>query len=360
MEALLEDARKAPELYTKARRLDTAYQLKRLALAAAAKECAQMAGKTVCLIEADIAAANPPIPPKESGAMKGKKGVAPDATPSKFALSHMRRAYNPYQPQEVAAICDQAIARGKIPSREMFRDGIGAKTKTEITRERRAAVAKEKAERLAKPHDSKIKLYALPIHKLAAEIPPESVDLVFTDPPYEKPGVPVYSELSKFAGDVLKPGGSLLALSGSAWLPEIVQRICEDKRLKWQWCLKYVMGGGESRNYDRRVFTAAKLVFWLVKPPYKGYWINDKIMVPPKPKGYNRGFKNHKWAQSHLGMEAILAKGFAYPGQVVCDPFLGGGSTAVAALKRRCDFIGSDIDPAHVKAAEDELAARID
>ncbi len=348
LKGLLEDSRKAPALYVKASRLEDARKWQRLALAADAKEFAQLAGKIVCLIEADIVAASPPIPPKERG--RGhKQNVNAALTFSKATLSQMRRAY-PGSSNDVAARCDKAIARGKTPSREMFLN----EADIAMNKERIAAVAREKAALRAKPHKSKVQLYALPIQKLAAKVPPESVDTIITDPPYEKAGVHLYSVLKAFGIHALKPGGSLLAFCGSAWLPEIMRRICEDKRLKWQWALKYVMGGGETRNYDRRVFGACKNVLWLVKGKYKEpCWINDKVTVPPKPKGY----KAHKWAQTPDGMDAILAKGFAFPGQTLCDPFLGAGSAALAAVHRKCNFIGSDIDPENIKITKDRLAA---
>src|SRR5262249_14964743 len=40
--------------------------------------------------------------------------------------------------------------------------------------------------------------------------------------------------------------------------------------------------------------------------------------------------------------EAMLC-GSAEPGFVVCDPFVGSGSSAIAALKRGCRFVGCDI-----------------
>ena len=40
--------------------------------------------------------------------------------------------------------------------------------------------------------------------------------------------------------------------------------------------------------------------------------------------------------------EAMLC-GSVEPGFVVCDPFVGSGSSAIAALKRQCSFVGADI-----------------
>ncbi len=238
LKGLLEDSRKAPALYVKASRLEDARKLQRLYLALDAKEFARLAGKIVCLIEADIAAATPPIPKKETG--RGhKRSITGEVTLSSKTLSTMRRAY-PGSVNDVAARCDKAIARGKTPSREMFLN----EADIAMNKERVAAAAREKAALWAKPHKSKVQLYALPIQKLAAKVPPQSVDTIITDPPYEKAGVHLYSVLKEFGIHALKPGGSLLAFCGSAWLPEIMRRICEDKRLKWQWALKYVMGGG--------------------------------------------------------------------------------------------------------------------
>ena len=41
----------------------------------------------------------------------------------------------------------------------------------------------------------------------------------------------------------------------------------------------------------------------------------------------------------------LMLRGSAEAGMVVCDPFLGSGSSAVAALKCGCRFVGCDISP---------------
>ena len=47
----------------------------------------------------------------------------------------------------------------------------------------------------------------------------------------------------------------------------------------------------------------------------------------------------------------------AEPGFVVCDPFVGSGSSAVAALRGGCRFIGADIDERAVALSRDRCAA---
>ena len=45
---------------------------------------------------------------------------------------------------------------------------------------------------------------------VSKDIPDNSVDLIFTDPPYSKEYLPLYEELAKLAIRILKPGGSLV------------------------------------------------------------------------------------------------------------------------------------------------------
>jgi len=54
--------------------------------------------------------------------------------------------------------------------------------------------------------------------------------------------------------------------------------------------------------------------------------------------------------------ERMLA-GSAEPGFVVCDPFVGSGSSAVAALRGGCDFIGADIDARAVELCRERCDA---
>ena len=48
---------------------------------------------------------------------------------------------------------------------------------------------------------------------------------------------------------------------------------------------------------------------------------------------------------------------YTFRGDVVLDPFLGSGSTAIAALKSERAYIGYEIDPEYAKLAEARLAA---
>ena len=283
-----------------------------------------------------------PTPPKERG--RGhKKNVAGEATFSKFKMSKKRRIY-PKTSEDMAAALKEAERLKVSPTDKFFEEWTG--------KQRIEAAKVRKADKEARKRLKSVKLYNLPIADLAAKIAPESVDVIFTDPPYNKPGIPTYSELSRFAGKCLRKGGSLIALSGNLFLPQILARIIEDKRIRWNFQLAYIMDGPTPQIHAAKAFSSVKPVLWLVKPPYRGEYINNRITAPPRQTSSN---EFHKWGQSVEGMGEIL-RHFAFPGDTVCDPFLGGGSIALAAHKRGCKFIGGDIDPEAVKITRGRLA----
>jgi site-specific DNA-methyltransferase (adenine-specific) len=46
---------------------------------------------------------------------------------------------------------------------------------------------------------------------------------------------------------------------------------------------------------------------------------------------------------------------YTYSGDVVFDPFMGSGTTALAALQARRHYLGCEIDPAYVELAQRRL-----
>jgi site-specific DNA-methyltransferase (adenine-specific) len=52
---------------------------------------------------------------------------------------------------------------------------------------------------------------------------------------------------------------------------------------------------------------------------------------------------------------ADLIEKFTYPGQLICDPFLGGGTTGVVAMKLGRRFIGLDIKKETIDIARQRI-----
>lgn len=47
---------------------------------------------------------------------------------------------------------------------------------------------------------------------------------------------------------------------------------------------------------------------------------------------------------------------YTFTGDIVLDPFMGSGSTAIAALKAKRKYVGYDIDPEYIELAEERIA----
>jgi site-specific DNA-methyltransferase (adenine-specific) len=61
--------------------------------------------------------------------------------------------------------------------------------------------------------------------------------------------------------------------------------------------------------------------------------------------------------QKPVALFSRMLAGSAEPGMTVCDPFVGSGSAAVAALLAGCAVVASDIDPRAVRMASERCAA---
>src|SRR5205823_1738980 len=53
--------------------------------------------------------------------------------------------------------------------------------------------------------------------------------------------------------------------------------------------------------------------------------------------------KVHHWGKSEMSMMQLIRR-LTRPGALVCDPFVGGGTTAVACARTGRRFVGCDID----------------
>jgi 16S rRNA G966 N2-methylase RsmD len=169
------------------------------------------------------------------------------------------------------------------------------------------------------------------------EIPKASVDVIITDPPYPKEYLPLYSELAQFSAKALKPGGSLVLMCGLSYLPEIIRDM--GKHIRYHWMLSYLTPGGQSPQlFSKRVVSGWKPLLWFVNGNYTGDWVGDVCRSDANDKTH------HHWGQSESGMSDIVAR-FSNPGDIVLDPFCGGGTTGVVAASMNRQFIGIDCDP---------------
>jgi site-specific DNA-methyltransferase (adenine-specific) len=55
----------------------------------------------------------------------------------------------------------------------------------------------------------------------------------------------------------------------------------------------------------------------------------------------------------------IMLSASAKKGDVVCDPFLGSGSSAISAINNHCNFVGCDISDKSIKTSKDRIEVYI-
>jgi DNA modification methylase len=175
-------------------------------------------------------------------------------------------------------------------------------------------------------------------------LPASSVDLIFTDPPYLRKYLDCYRWLADEAARVLKPGGFVLAICGGLYLNHIF-RFFDDAGLNFFWKYETFMAGKElSRvwpkgNPDISIRVNSK--------PILAY--SKGAVLPPTStlnmiRGGGRDKRFHHWGQDVATARYFVAK-FSQPNSLVVDPFIGGGTTAVACEQLERRWLGGDLDP---------------
>jgi 16S rRNA G966 N2-methylase RsmD len=188
--------------------------------------------------------------------------------------------------------------------------------------------------------------------RTALDLAPGTVDAVITDPPYPREYLPLWSDLAEHAAKWLKPGGILAAMSGQIHLAEVISRLSE--HLDYWWTVSYLTPGGQAvQVFPRRVNT-----FWKPVLIYRNgdgplpEWFGDVTRSDVNDNaGGQVGGGDRRWAQSLSGM-TDLVKRLSRPGEHIIDPFMGSGTTGVAALSLGRRFTGCEISPVdHATAA---------
>ncbi len=215
------------------------------------------------------------------------------------------------------------------------------------------------------------------IEGMAAHIGDESIDMIFTDPPYgiegdaldlaynrnESKVVPGYIDVPKetyaeFSNQwiaqcerVLKPGGSIYIVSGYSNLVHILNALHSTKLIEVNHLIaQYTFG-----VYTKTKFVSSHyhILFWQKKGKRtfntdaffdgtkESY--NDRQSVQPLVRKYKTGQKRY---QNQLPVD-FIERYIAYSsneGDVVLDPFAGSFSTRDAAIHIKREFVGFELN----------------
>ncbi len=240
-------------------------------------------------------------------------------------------------------------------------------------------------------HDPKhhIKIYQGDCLEILAAIPENCVDLIFADPPYflSNDGITCHAgkmvSVNKGAWDrsrgpdpnhefnkawlaacqrVLKPNGTIW-VSGTSHVIHSVGFAMQQLGMKLLNDITWVKPNPPP-NLSCRYFThATETLIWAAKSRKSKHTFNYKLMKQvaggkqmksvwqiPAPDRDEKRFGKHPTQKPVALLERILLAS-SNEGDLVLDPFLGSGTTAVAALRLRRAALGVELDGVFVGIA---------
>ncbi len=246
---------------------------------------------------------------------------------------------------------ETAEAAGKIDAETSAKLRLGEVSINRVVRDlkEQETVAKreeQKAAAVAK-RQSVDGLYLGDFRQIGDKIPDDSVDLIFTDPPYDRKAIELFDGLGEFAARVLRPGGSLVAYVGHIQLPECLERL--SRHMRYWWTCACVHGGPSARMTEYGIVAGWKPIVWFVKETRgdKSRFITDTVTS-------GREKSHHEWQQSEAEARYFIELLTEKDGFVV-DPFCGGGTTPVACVGIGRKWAAFEIDEARISLASERI-----
>ena len=137
----------------------------------------------------------------------------------------------------------------------------------------------------------------------------------------------------------------LAVLFGQTYLPEVYRLLGGHRPYRWTAC--YLTSGGGYVSHSRQVQSNWK--------PLIIYGGGPRFADIIRSEGTNADAKNsHKWGQDYGAFHTIVER-LTIRGQTVADPFMGSGTTLLAAHALGRHVIGCDVDAATVATARERL-----
>lgn len=179
-------------------------------------------------------------------------------------------------------------------------------------------------------------------------IPDGCVDLIFTDPPYDKETVPLYEDMAREAARILRPGGSLICYLGQYATADVCRLMGNHLKFFWPLCCYHEGPGQVMAFWGIRV--KWKPMLWFVNGGnrFDTSAVIEDLIVSTKEKS------SHPWQQSVTEARYYIEK-LTPDGGLIVDPFCGGGTTAVAAKQSGRKWITCELDPEYAAIATQRI-----
>jgi len=224
-----------------------------------------------------------------------------------------------------------------------------------VQNHKKRADLKAQSVKLALPEPDKARLILGDFREKGKELSDSSVDLIFSDPPYDEKSLHLYDSLASDGYRVLKAGGSLVTYAGHYAIPQIIQYM-HRRNLQYYWIFAVIHNGPFSSFFAKNILVKWKPLLWFVKDKGEKPQQNGKIfdlINSTKPAKIL-----HDWEQSPEDARYVIGQ-LTKPGDTVLDPFMGSGTTGIAALNLKRHFFGIEINPESFELAKLNIAKHL-
>lgn len=160
------------------------------------------------------------------------------------------------------------------------------------------------------------------------------------------------------ANNILNPGGSFIIFNSYRNLTPIIEML-ESTGLTVKDVIKWIKDNPMPRNMKRRYVQDTEFAIWAVKPGKK--WAFN---LPDDSKYLRAEFHtatvsgrekvNHP-TQKSLKLMKQLIEIHTNNGDIIIDPFMGSGTTGVAAIESGRKFIGIELEKDYYRIAEKRI-----
>lgn len=162
----------------------------------------------------------------------------------------------------------------------------------------------------------------------------------------------------KDVADLVKPGGTMIIFNDWKNLGEISEQL-EKCGFIVKDIIRWIKTNPMPRNVDRRYVNDCEFAVWAVKEgkpwtfnkPNKVGYLKPEIITGVVPGGKKRLHPTQK----HLEVMERLVEIHTKENDLVYDPFMGSGTTALACKNKGRNSIGSEIDEKYYKISVERL-----
>lgn len=146
---------------------------------------------------------------------------------------------------------------------------------------------------------------------------------------------------------VLKNGGSLIVFNDFKKISDVI-KIATDTGYEFKDVIIWEKSNPMPRNKERRYIPSLEMMAWFVKG--KDKWAFNRQDNPYQspifrcPSESGGGFKRYHPTQKPVKLIEKIIAIHSNPNELILDPFMGSGTTAIAALNTKRKFIGFEID----------------